>query len=276
MILMSGAKLAAKLKTSLKKEVKKLKIVPKLVVILVGDDPASHRYVNLKMEVAKEIGIGFKLYKLSKNVGQKEIMELIQGLNKDKKVTGIIVQLPLPKKLNMQEILEKIDPKKDVDGLTSTNMGCLIVGLPGLYPATPEGITRLLENYRIKVAGKEIVIIGKSNIVGQPLAHMLLNRDATVTVAHIKTKYLSQITREADIIISAAGKPGLVTASKVKKGVVIVDVGATRVGGNRLKGDIDFKAVAAKASYITPVPGGVGPMTVIMLLSNVVKARKLS
>lgn len=274
MILMSGAELAQTIRKNLKKEVGKLSVKPRLAVVLVGNNHASEKYVKAKEDACKEVGIDFELYRLSEKTQKKPVIDLIVKLNKTNYVTGIIVQLPLPGKLRATEILEHIKPKKDVDGLTSTNMGKLIKDLPGLRPATPEGIIKLLQYYRVAISGKEIIIIGRSNLVGKPLAQMLLNEDATVTVAHGKTRDLAEITKKADIVVSAVGQPGLITANIVKQGVVIVDVGTTRSEGNKLKGDVDFDEVSKKASYITPVPGGVGPMTVAMLLSNVVKAAK--
>lgn len=273
MILMDGKALAAEIKEKLKLEIKSLEKKPRLAVILVGENPASQKYVQMKEKACDEVGVCHKVYRLEENVSVNEIEELINKLNKDKSVSGIIIQLPLSKHHNTNEILENIDPSKDVDGLTTINIGRLEKNLPGLFPATPLGVVELLEKYKIDIAGKKVAVIGRSNLVGKPLAQLLLNAGATVTIAHSKTEDLGVITKNADILISAVGKPGLITAEMVKNDVVVIDVGTTEQSG-KLIGDIDFDGVSKKTSHITPVPGGVGPMTVAMLLSNVVKAAR--
>jgi len=271
MILMDGKSLASEIKNKLVEEAKSMEKTPGLAVILVGENPASKKYVQMKERACDEVGISHKVHRLEENVSDSEIEELILKLNKDESIDGIIVQLPLSKHRNTNEILENIDPSKDVDGLTITNVGRLEKNLPGLFPATPLGVMELLKKYKIEIAGKNAVVIGRSNLVGKPLAQLLLNAGATVTIAHSKTKNIGEVTKNADILVSAVGRPGLITADMVKDQAVVIDVGTTEQD-EKLKGDIDFPQVSKKASYITPVPGGVGPMTVAMLLSNVVKA----
>lgn len=273
MILMDGKSLASETKKRLKEEIKSMSKTPGLAVILVGENPASKKYVQMKERACDEVGISHKVHRLEENVSDSEIEELILKLNKDESIDGIIVQLPLSKHRNTNEILENIDPSKDVDGLTITNIGRLEKNLPGLFPATPFGVIEMLKKYNIDLAGKNAVVVGRSNLVGKPLAQLLLNAGATVTIAHSKTKNIGGVTKNADILVSAVGKPGLITADMVKDQAVVIDVGTTEQD-KKLKGDIDFSQVSKKASYITPVPGGVGPMTVAMLLSNVVKAAK--
>lgn len=270
MILMDGKTLAVEIKKDLKEKVGSMKNKPGLAVILIGENPASRKYVQMKEKACDDVGIYHAVYRINEAVSDDEIKELITELNKNVKINGIIVQLPLSKNHNSDEIIEKIDPKKDVDGLTTINIGRLEKNLPGLFPATPLGVMGLLKKYNIDLAGKSAVIVGRSNLVGKPLAQLLLNESATVTIAHSKTKNMGEVTKNADILISAVGKPGLITSDMVKDQVVMVDVGTTDMDG-KLKGDVDFDEVSKKASHITPVPGGVGPMTVAMLLSNVVK-----
>ncbi len=275
--LLNGKDVAEKIYEDLKKEVEKLEAGPTLAVILVGNNPVSLSYVGIKEKAAKKIGIGFQRVDFSPStslrVNEQEILNKIIELNANPEISGIIVQLPLPKDLNQNQILNAILPEKDVDGLTIENLGRLFRGEDGLRPATPLGVIRLLSAYKIKIAGKNVVIVGRSNLVGKPLAHLFLEKDATVTVCHSKTKDLKSHTLMADILVSAAGKPGLIKEDMVKKGAVVVDVGATKVGG-KIKGDVDFEKVKKVASYITPIPGGIGPMTVAMLLSNVALAAK--
>ncbi len=277
--LLNGKKVAEKIYENLKKEGRKLETAPTLVVVLVGNNPASLSYVGIKEKAARKIGIGFQRVDFSPStslrVNEQEILNKIIELNANPEISGIIVQLPLPKDLNQNKILNAILPEKDVDGLTIENLGQLFRGEDGLRPATPLGIIRLLSAYKIKIAGKNVVIVGRSNLVGKPLAHLFLEKDATVTVCHSKTKDLKSHTLTADILVSAAGKPDLIKENMIKKGAVVVDVGTTKVG-KKIVGDVDFEKVKKVASYITPVPGGIGPMTVAMLLSNVVKVGKSS
>lgn len=270
---MSGKELAEAIKNCLAEEISSKKLKLKLAVILIGNDPASEKYVSIKEKECNKIGIGFELIRFEKNAAQETVINVIEKLNSDKKVTGIIVQLPLPNNFIPHEILEAIDPQKDVDGLHSINMGRLITGLDGLFPATAEGVINLLRYYQIPISGKKITMVGQSNLVGKPLAQMLLNEEATVFVANEKTKKLNELTKESDIVISAAGQPNLIKANMIKKDAVVIDIGTT-LKDNKIVGDVDFDKVSKKASFITPSPGGVGPMTVAMLLSNIVKAAK--
>lgn len=251
---------------------KKKKIAPKLVIILVGDSPASLSYIRQKSRAAEKTGILCEVKNLPASTTTKNLVDLIERLNKDKKTHGILVQLPLPKHIKTPLIIRAIDPKKDVDGFNAYNLGkmFLSVEFERLAPCTPAGIIKLLEHYKISVAGKNVTIVGRSNIVGKPLAVMLINRDATVTVCHSKTKDLARHTAQADILVAAVGKPHFILAKMVKAGAVVIDVGVNKVDG-KLVGDVDFKAVAKKAAYITPVPGGIGPMTVVCLMENVIK-----
>jgi methylenetetrahydrofolate dehydrogenase (NADP+)/methenyltetrahydrofolate cyclohydrolase len=242
-----------------------------LAIVLVGSDPASELYVRKKLDRAASAGVSARLEKLPESAAEAEVLKLIKKLNKDKTVDGFIVQAPLPKHIDSIRVLEAIEPEKDVDGWTSANLGKLAAGMKdALLPATPLGVVRMLEFYSVDIRGKHAVVIGRSNVVGKPLALMLLQRDATVTVCHSKTRNLAAHTREADIVISAVGKPGLVTADMVREGAYVIDVGTTRVGGKTL-GDVDFPSVIKKA-HCSPVPGGVGPMTVAILISNVIDA----
>ena len=270
-------------------ELAKKGIVPGLAVVLVGEDPASKSYVTAKERACEEMGIYSNDNRLSADTSQEELMALIEKLNKDPKINGILVQLPLPDGLNEAEVLLAIDPAKDVDGFHPVNVGKMVVGERAFLPCTPHGVIQLLIRNGVKLEGAEVVIVGRSNIVGKPLANMLIQKNATgnatVTVCHTRTKDLAEHTKRADIVIAAAGRPDTVTADMVKDGVVVIDVGVNRVGEkpskkdpNRmvaiLKGDVDFEAVKEKASLITPVPGGVGPMTITMLLYNTVESAK--
>ncbi|MBI4994081.1 bifunctional 5,10-methylene-tetrahydrofolate dehydrogenase/5,10-methylene-tetrahydrofolate cyclohydrolase [Candidatus Peregrinibacteria bacterium] len=252
---------------------KKEKITPKLVIILVGDSPASLSYISQKSRAAEKTGIICEVKKLPSSTTTKNLIVLIEKLNKDKKTHGILVQLPLPKQIETPLIIRAIDPKKDVDGFNAYNLGKMFLsrGFERLAPCTPLGIIKLLEHYKISLSGKNVTIVGRSNIVGKPLAVMLINRDATVTVCHSKTKNLSEYTKKADILVAAVGRPKFITAKMVKSGAVVIDVGVNKVDG-KLIGDSDFKTVSKKASALTPVPGGIGPMTVACLMENVLKA----
>ncbi len=287
--LIKGAEVAAQIREELKKEIADLKakhnVVPGLVTILVGADPASQVYVGAKEKTSKELGIYSERYDLPVETTQAELMKLIDKLNKDPKIHGILVQLPLPKHLNEEEVLYAINPKKDVDGFHPVNLGRLMIGKPDYLPCTPAGIQQLLIRSGTKIEGAEVVVVGRSNIVGKPIANILLQKqegaNATVTVCHTRTQNISLHTKRADIIIVAAGKPKAVTADMVREGVVVIDVGVNEVGrtaeGKRiLVGDVDFDAVKEKARAITPVPGGVGPMTITMLMLNTLKAAKLA
>lgn len=270
--LLDGKKLANKIRGELAKKVKENELKPNLAVILCGDNEASKIYVNIKSRYCKEVGIDFQEYYLSEDVSEKELLELIEKLNNDKKVNGILVQYPVPKHINLQKVASKILPEKDVDGFNPYNIGLLNIGQPNFIPCTPYGVMKLLEEYNIDLVGKKAVIIGRSNVVGKPMAECLLNAGATITVCHSKTKDLKAELLNADIIISSAGKRNLVTADMVKDGAIVIDVGTNRDENGKICGDVDYENVKNKASYITPNPGGVGPMTVAMLLNNVVKA----
>ena len=282
-----GKQVAADMRAELKEQVAKLReqgIVPGLGVILVGEDPASKSYVTAKERTCEEIGIYSDDNRLPAEITQQELMALVEKMNKDPKIHGILVQLPLPKHLNEAEVLLAIDPAKDVDGFHPMNVGKMVAGVKAFLPCTPHGVIQLLMRSGVKIEGAEVVIVGRSNIVGKPLANMLMQKNATgnatVTVCHTRTKELAAHTRRADIIIAAAGRPNTITVDIVKEGVVIIDVGVNRVEdatkkkGYRLVGDVDFEAVKEKASLITPVPGGVGPMTITMLLYNTVESAK--
>ena len=260
------------------REVVRLKasgISPKLVIILVGNNPASLSYVRQKDLSAHKTGMDYEQLNLDEKVTTEKLVSIIEKLNKDKSVHGILVQLPLPKHISVPLVIKAIDPAKDVDGFQAYNLGKMFTSLEfeHLVPCTPKGIIEMLEFYKISPAGKHVVIVGRSNLVGKPLSVMLLNRDATVTVCHSKTKNLAKFTSTADILVAAVGKPRMIKAKMVKRGAVVIDVGTTKVN-DKLTGDVDFEKVKAKASFITPVPGGIGPMTVASLMDNVVKAAK--
>lgn len=277
MQLIDGKAISAKVKEEVKNEAAQLTekgVIPCLAVILVGDDKASQTYVNSKEKACKACGIRSLKYTLEANTGESALIDLIQSLNENDEVDGILVQLPLPKHIDENKILEKISCEKDVDGFHAVNVGRLVSGLDGFVPCTPCGIMRLFKEYDIEVSGKNAVVIGRSNIVGKPMANLLLNANATVTVTHSKTQNLAKITKDADIIVVAIGKPNFLKADMVKNGAVVIDVGINRLENNKLVGDVDFENVANKCSFITPVPGGVGPMTIAMLLKNTIKSAK--
>ncbi len=276
MVVIDGKKVAEIIRNSLKKEVLKLKskkITPKLCVVLVGDNPASKIYVGVKERYCKEIGIEFELEKLPNNITEISLVKKIEELNKNKYINGVIIQLPLPDHINKYNILKVLDPEKDVDGLTPTNLGNLFLGLEDLSPATPKGIIKLLEYIGVQLKGKSVTIINRSLNVGKPLAHLLLNRDATVTICHSKTTNIENYTKNSDIVICAVGSPGFLTKEMVKKNSIVIDVGLTYVNGKGV-GDVAFDDLKNKTSYITPVPFGVGPMTVVMILENTIMATK--
>lgn len=247
--------------------------VPGLATVLVGEDPASQVYVRNKNKRCEEIGFSSFQRTLRAKTTEKELLALVDELNKNDSVHGILVQLPLPDQIDSQKVLEAIDPKKDVDGFHPVNVGGLSMGKDGLFPCTPAGVIELLDYYQIKIAGLNAVVLGRSNIVGKPLAALLLRRNATVTICHSKTRNLAEVTRSAELLFAAIGKPEFVTEDMVQQDAVVIDVGINRVEG-KLTGDVDFDAVAEKTSFITPVPGGVGPMTIAMLMSNTLKAFK--
>jgi methylenetetrahydrofolate dehydrogenase (NADP+)/methenyltetrahydrofolate cyclohydrolase len=282
-----GKQVAADMRAELKKEVAELKkegIVPGLGVILVGEDPASQSYVTAKERACEELGIYSDDNRLPANTTQQDLIALINRMNTDPKINGILVQLPLPKHLDESEVLLAINPDKDVDGFHPTNIGKMVAGQAAFLPCTPHGVIQLLQRSGVKIEGAHVVIVGRSNIVGKPVANMLIQKNksgnATVTVCHTRTADLAHHTRQADIIIAAAGRTNTITADMVKDGVVVIDVGVNRIEdktakkGYRLVGDVDFEAVKEKASLITPVPGGVGPMTITMLLYNTVESAK--
>jgi methylenetetrahydrofolate dehydrogenase (NADP+)/methenyltetrahydrofolate cyclohydrolase len=245
---------------------------PGLEVVLVGDDPASHVYVNSKEKASNEAGIRGAVHRLPATATQAEVVALVQQLNARDDVDGILVQLPLPKHIDSETVIATVDPKKDVDGLTAINAGLLALGREGLRPCTPFGCMRLLDEVRCDPEGKRAVVVGRSNLVGKPIAQMLLARNATVTMAHSRTPDLGAVVAEADIVIAAAGKRDLIRGAWIKPGAVVIDVGTNRNDKGKLCGDVEFEAAKARASYITPVPGGVGPMTIAMLLSNTIDA----
>ena len=274
--IIDGKKVAQSVLNELVEEVKKMTKKPCLAVIIVGDNPASKIYVNLKKKKAIELGFDSIVIEMPESTNQNELLNKIDEMNNDKNINGILVQLPLPKHIDTNAVLEKISPKKDVDCFHPYNVGKISSNSnPNLFPCTPKGILKLLESYNIQIAGKNAVVIGRSNIVGKPMAQMLLNENATVTVCHSKTENLSEITKTADILVCAVGCAKLIKKEMVKDGVVIIDVGMNRDEDGRLCGDVDFESVKEKASFITPVPGGVGPMTICSLMVNTFELTKL-
>jgi methylenetetrahydrofolate dehydrogenase (NADP+)/methenyltetrahydrofolate cyclohydrolase len=284
--IIDGKKVASEIKKEIAEEVIKLKAsgkkIPHLAAILVGDNGSSQTYVANKVKDCDEVGFKSKVIRLSDEIAEAVLLERIAELNNDQDVDGFIVQLPLPAHISENKVIEAIDPRKDVDGFHPVNIGKMVIGLSGYLPATPYGIVELIKRYSIETSGKNCVVIGRSNIVGRPVSILLSQKgmDATVTVIHSRTKYIKEIVRDADIIIAAIGSPAFVKEDMVKEGAVIFDVGTTRVishetrSGFKLVGDVDFDKVAPKSSYITPVPGGVGPMTRVSLLRNTLIAAK--
>ena len=279
MVLIDGKKVSAEVRVCLTKEVNELKEktgrVPGLATLLVGDDPASAIYVRNKNKICRELGFKSFEQKLSLDTSEAKLLKLIKELNSNNDIHGILVQLPLPNQIDSEKILQAIDPNKDVDGFHPINVGKLVVGNALLTPCTPSGIIKLLDHYEINISGKHAVILGRSNIVGKPVSNLLLQRNATITICHSRTKNLEEITRSADILVAAIGRANFVTENMVSKGAIVIDVGINRVDG-KLIGDINFESVSKKASYITPVPGGVGPMTIALLMENTLKAFKKS
>ena len=278
MQIIDGKTLAKEIEASVAQGVKELKdkfdIVPGLAVILVGDDPASHAYVKMKAKACERVGFYSITHNMPDTISQEEIIGTIEMINQNPRIDGILVQLPLPKHIDTNAILEVIDPAKDVDGFHPYNVGRLVTNLDGFIPCTPLGVMKMFEKYGIELEGKDVCVVGASNIVGKPMAALLLNANATVTVTHIYTKDLASHTKKADIVIVGVGVPGLIKADMVKDGAILIDIGINRLEDGSLVGDADFEALKSKCSYITPVPGGVGPMTIAMLLSNTLKAAK--
>ncbi len=278
MQLIDGKSLANKVQTSVASEVEQLKqeknIVPGLAVILIGDDPASHAYVKMKAKACERVGFYSITHNMPDAISQDEIIATIEMMNNNPRIDGILVQLPLPKHVDTDKILEVIDPKKDVDGFHAYNVGRLVTGLESFVACTPLGVMKMFEEYNIDLEGKDVCVVGASNIVGKPMASLLLNANATVTVTHIFTKDLKSHTSKADIVVVGVGVPGLIKEDMVKEGAIVIDIGINRIEDGSLVGDVDFKNVSQKCSYITPVPGGVGPMTIAMLLSNTLKSAK--
>lgn len=276
-IIIDGKALAKKIRQELKVECDELKekgINPKLAVIMVGDNPASKVYVRNKSRACDEIGIGYEEFLLHDNIKQEELIDLIKKLNEDKSINGILLQSPIPEHLNINQAFKTITYRKDVDGFTPSSVGKLCIGEDTFISCTPYGVIKMFEEYNIDLTGKNVVILGRSNIVGKPLIQCCLAKNATVTVCHSKTKNIEEYTKKADVLIAAIGKAKFVTKDMVKKGVVIIDVGINRNEQGKLVGDVDFENVEPLASYITPVPGGVGPMTIAMLMNNVIKAAR--
>lgn len=286
MELIDGKKIAAQIKQELADEVSRLKAtggkVPHLAAILVGNDPASETYVASKVKACQEVGFKSSELRFSADITEEQLLEVVDKLNRDPDVDGYIVQLPLPKHISEQKVLQSVDPAKDVDGFHPCNVGKMVTGLPTYFPATPAGIVELLSRYQIPTRGKHCVVIGRSNIVGTPMAVLMSRKgeyaDCTVTICHSRTPDIKNYTLQADILIVALGKPLFVTGDMVKEGAVVIDVGIHRVSSDKTKsgfclvGDVDFEQVAPKCSYITPVPGGVGPMTIVSLMQNTLKA----
>jgi len=276
MQLIDGTSLSKKVQNYVKTEVESLKkehgTVPGLAVVIVGDDPASHAYVGMKEKACKNVGFYSIAHKMPETITQDEIIEIITMMNNNPHIHGILVQLPLPSQIDTNKILEVIDPKKDVDGFHAYNVGRMVSNLKSFVACTPLGVMKMFEEYNINLEGKDVVVVGASNIVGKPMASLLLNANATVTVTHVHTKDLASHTRKADIVIVGVGIPNLIKEDMVKEGAIVIDIGINRLESGKLVGDVDFEAVSPKCSYITPVPGGVGPMTIAMLLENTLKS----
>lgn len=272
--ILDGKKLAKKVKNQVKESVSQLvekyKVTPHLVVILIGDDPASETYVKSKEKTSKSLGLKSTVIKKDASISEKELIDLIVSLNEDDDVHGILLQLPIPKHIDEEKVINLIDPLKDVDGFSNHHVARLNKGLDALVPCTPLGIMEIFKEYNIDLEGKYAVVMGRSQIVGKPMASLLLKENATVTITHSRTKNMKDITRQADILVVAVGKAKMVDETYIKEGAVLIDVGISRIDG-KLYGDIDFESAQDKASYITPVPGGVGPMTIAMLMKNTLK-----
>lgn len=276
-IIIDGKELAKNIRANLKVECEELRnkeIKSKLAVIMVGDDPASKVYVRNKSRACEDVGIEYEEHLLNDKTTQKELIDLIKKLNEDETVNGILLQSPIPSNLDINEAFRTITPEKDVDGFNPVNVGKLVLNQDTFVSCTPYGIMKMFEEYNIDLNGKNVVILGRSNIVGKPLIHCCLNRNATVTTCHSKTQNIKEIASRADILISAIGKAHFVTEDMVKENAVVIDVGINRLDNGKITGDVDYENVKEKANYITPVPGGVGPMTIAMLMNNVIKATK--
>lgn len=276
--LIDGKELAKKIRKDLKKEVANLKengVNPKLAVIMVGNDPGSTVYVRNKSKACEKVGIEFEEFLFDENTSEEELLQVIEKLNNDSTINGILLQSPVPKHIDINKAFRVILPEKDVDGFNPINVGNLTIGEDAFISCTPYGVIKMFEEYNIELEGKNAVILGRSNIVGKPMIQCMLNKNSTVTVCHSRTKNIGEITKNADVIISAIGKPKFLKADMVKEGSVVIDVGINRLDDGSIVGDVDFDEVSKKTSYITPVPGGVGPMTIAMLLNNVVKAAKI-
>ena len=277
--LIDGKSLAAMVRAEQKDAIESLAargVRPGLAAVLVGDDPASRVYVRNKARACNETGVRSEVHEFPEQVSESALLECVARLNADPRVHGILVQLPLPRQLDAARVLAAVSPEKDVDGFHAANLGALLQGRPGFVPGTPAGVMRLLEHAGVPLAGRQAVIVGRSTIVGKPLALLLLQKDATVTICHSKTADLAAVTRQADILVAAVGSAKLISADMVKAGACVVDVGINRLADGTLAGDVDFAAVKETAGWITPVPGGVGPMTVAMLIVNTVRAAELS
>ncbi|MBX7491297.1 bifunctional methylenetetrahydrofolate dehydrogenase/methenyltetrahydrofolate cyclohydrolase FolD [Helicobacter turcicus] len=278
MQILDGKALAQNIENAIQQEVQilnKRNVTPGLAVILVGNDPASQSYVNMKAKACKRTGIYSITHEMPENIQQESLLQTIAMLNQNPNIDGILVQLPLPKHINTTAVLEAIAPQKDVDGFHPFNMGRIFANLDGFIPATPLGVITLLKHYNVSLQGKNVVIVGASNIVGKPLSALFLNENATVTLCHIYTQNLAKHTKEADILCVAVGKPNLITKEMIKEGAIVVDIGINKLSDGRIVGDVDFSNVSTQCSFITPVPGGVGPMTIASLLQNTLKAAKL-
>jgi len=280
MQLIDGKLLSKKVQNHVQSEVEKLKtdkgIVPGLAVVIVGDDPASHAYVGMKEKACKNVGFYSIAHKMPDTITQEEIIQIITMMNNNPHIHGILVQLPLPSHIDTNKILEVIDPKKDVDGFHAYNVGRMVTNLESFVACTPLGVMKMFEEYNINLEGQNVVVVGASNIVGKPMASLLLNANATVTVTHIYTKNLASHTKKADIVIVGVGVPALIKEDMIKEGAIVIDIGINRLENGSLVGDVDFENVSKKCSYITPVPGGVGPMTIAMLLANTLKSAQQS
>lgn len=277
--LLMGKEVSARIKDELKIKVAELKekgINPALAVIIVGEDPASKVYVNNKKKACEYCGIRSLEYALPEETTQEELLELIEKLNNDDTVSGILCQLPVPEHINEQAIINAINPKKDVDAFHPVNVGKIMTGNYDFVPCTPAGVMELIKESGIDVNGKECVIVGRSNIVGKPMSMLLLHQNGTVTICHSRTKNLAEKTRQADILVAAIGKPEFITADMIKEGAVVIDVGINRIAPKKLVGDVEFEGAEKKAAAITPVPGGVGPMTIAMLMKNTIKAAEIN
>ncbi len=275
--IINGKEIATSIKEELKKDVialAKQDIIPKLTVILVGNDPASQSYVKGKEKASAEVGIVSEVIRMEDTINQERLLLEIDRLNNDNIVNGVLVQLPLPKHIDEKAIINAIDPIKDVDGFHPITVGKMLIGDKSYLPCTPYGIIELIKHTGIDIKGKHAVIIGRSNIVGKPVSILLLREDATVTIAHSKTKNLKEVTKQADILIVAVGKPEMITKEYVSEGTIVIDVGTNRIEKGKFVGDCDFEEVSKVASYITPVPGGVGPMTITMLMKNTIEAAR--